>query len=82
MRKGILIKMSGNGKSQLRTSQMECEFEYIPQVGKSFSCFGKALTEGASFRMIKTSPVVWVDIPNDEVIEFNTANSTYRLVAS
>jgi hypothetical protein len=32
--------------------------------------------------MIKTSPVVWVDIPNDEVIEFNTANSTYRLVAS
>ena len=82
MRKGILIKITGNGKSSLRTNEMECEFEHIPQVGKSFACFGKALTEGASFRMIETSPVVWVDIPNDEVIEFNTANSTYRLVTS
>lgn len=82
MKKGILIKMSGNGKSQLRTSEMECEFEDDPEEGQPFVAFGKALTEGASFRMIVTSPVKLVDPPEDGVIQFYTENSTYRLVTS
>ncbi len=83
---GYRVKLSKikNG-SALRTNEVEGDTDALPKVGKSFVMFAEPIVEGATGRLVMTSPVVEVVGsfgPVDQtpyLVLFDTENSTYRL---
>jgi hypothetical protein len=52
----------------------------LPVVGQSFCMKGEPITEGAAARLVATSTVKEIRELGAGVYEFDTLNSTYRLV--
>ena len=75
MYKVTLTKLSNN-KNALRTSDVVGACFNLPEIDKPFRIFGAGIEFGN--RMVTTSPVKSIEII-DDVIRFNTLNSTYSL---
>lgn len=81
---GGILKISRNEGAN-RTDYMEGKFDSIPEVGSRFVIFGAPIDKAKDTRMISTSEVKSVEkistesFRDEDVYEFKTLNSTYRL---
>lgn len=74
-----LTKIHSNHQN-LRTDEIEGTTEALPVVSKSFTMIGEALTPGASFRQIITTPVMSIEVLDEgSSMVFSTMNSQYGL---
>jgi hypothetical protein len=75
---GTLTKISDN-KNALRTKSVAGVYQQNPTIGAPFSIYGKALSLNVGMRAVITSPVISVATIDENVVEFSTENSKYRL---
>ena len=76
---GTLTKIKSTNEN-LRTPSVDGEFDSLPEVGQMFQMTGESLAlAGRGFRLVQTSLVVSADKMRDELYEFKTYNSYYRL---
>ena len=63
----------------LRTDKVAGDCLEVPAEGHPFTMTGKPLDPTKHVRLIETTPITRVLLPNDgQIIEFATKNSTYR----
>ncbi len=75
----IRLERVTNGAA-LRTTAVEGVAKRLPRTGRRFTMLSEdVLTPGASVRLVETSEVRAVRARQDQSIEFDTENSTYRL---
>jgi len=77
------IRRISSSHSNLRTDAVQGHCNYLPMVGRSFKLVGTPLVvpEGATeeyIRYVATSPVVSIEIVDDNLWRFRTQNSTYE----
>jgi hypothetical protein len=72
-----MTKISDNANN-LRASSVEGFGHNMPEVGKRFTLLAAPLTEGAEFRMIKTSVVQYLTY-NFMTVWITTENSKYEI---
>lgn len=70
-----LTKLSDN-KNAIRTNDVVRACFNLPELNKSFTMFGAGIEFG--HRMVTTSPVQNIEFL-DDVVRFNTMNSSYQL---
>lgn len=75
--KGILVRLESTNNN-LRTNEIEGEYDKVPTPGEPFVLIGEPLDPRAHFRMVTTSTVQDVEHFPDK-IRFTTRNSTYEL---
>lgn len=66
----------------LRTKVVTGEYVLPPTIGRRFIMFAEPLEKGFDKRRVETSPVKSVTFITRGVVEFETANSTYRLTVA
>lgn len=74
--KGVLTKIRSN-YSNLRDDVIEGETFVLPEVGKSFTLFGKPRDIPFGYRQVSTTVIQNVEKMEKEYL-FNTLNSTYK----
>lgn len=74
----VTLKKIESTHENLRTDDVTGVTHTLPEVGKSFFMYAKALEEG-DVRYIHTSPVQEVRMVEDEIV-FKTENSVYSLI--
>ena len=67
------------GGSRVRTETVTGMCENYPVIGESFAMVAESLTFGLDLRIVRTSPVKNID-KQDNIIVFETENSTYQLL--
>lgn len=77
MIKGRLIKIDST-HSNLRTDKIDGYYLDKPVEGLSFKFYSKPLNSNADMRIITTTPIKKV-LESNNLIEFKTKNSLYRL---
>jgi hypothetical protein len=73
----ILSKVLGGGR--VRTDIVEGTCVDYPIIGESFSMVSKSLTFGLDLRIVRTSTVKSIK-EEDNMVIFETENSTYKLI--
>jgi len=68
------------GGAAVRTDEVIGSTNHLPVLNSPFSLLGKSLTEGGSFRLVSTSPVVEIQEVNENTSLLVTASgSVYKV---
>lgn len=72
------LKKVSNNENDLRTAEIECEFEDLPCVGECFIIFSKPLELKDGVRVVRTSIIQEIE-RTPRGFRFKTMNSVYEL---
>lgn len=78
MMKAKLTKVEST-HNNLRTNEIVGRPLFIPEVGRSFIMWSEPLDKDMDIRQITTSVVKSVELIGDNLYEFKTMNSIYKL---